>query len=215
LRSAIKPARTAGRRGRPSRNEERDITLAILDAALVLFLEHGYGATSMKRIGEQARVAPNTLYARFPDKATLFRAIVEWKAAIWKVTNPPRHAKPGSSMTEVIEVALTGVFDAMEREDISAIGRLLAQEAERFPELPQIYHENATRIGHEGLVQSIRQSSECTLSEDEIHDLAYTILECASGHINLRMLNSGSGQETHRRAAKRIATLLSRGVIRK
>jgi hypothetical protein len=50
---------------------------------------------------------------------------------------PPRHAKPGSSMTEVIEVALTGVFDAMEREDISAIGRLLAQEAERFPELAQ------------------------------------------------------------------------------
>ncbi|WP_255254768.1 hypothetical protein [Novosphingobium sp. Chol11] len=40
-------------------------------------------------------------------------------------------------MTEVIEVALTGVFDAMEREDISAIGRLLAQEAERFPELAQ------------------------------------------------------------------------------
>ncbi|WP_097092244.1 helix-turn-helix domain-containing protein [Novosphingobium sp. Chol11] len=68
LRSAIKPARTAGRRGRPSRNEEREITLAIRDAALVLFLEHGYGATSMKRIGEQAGVAPNTLYARFPTR---------------------------------------------------------------------------------------------------------------------------------------------------
>ncbi|EQB06425.1 hypothetical protein L288_11275 [Sphingobium quisquiliarum P25] len=212
---AVKQVRTAGRRGRPSREEEREITLAILDAALRLFLNDGYGATSMKRIGEEAGVAPNTLYARFPDKATLFRAIVEWKAALWKVTNPPRYARPGSPMMEVIEVALTAVFDAMEREDISAIGRLLAQETERFPELAQIYHENATRVGQDGLVESIRQSSDCTLTEEEMYDLAKTMLECASGHMNLRMFNGGSGQETHRRAAKRIATLLSRGSVRR
>jgi hypothetical protein len=33
------------------------------------------------------------------------------------------------------------------------------------------------------------------LYEDQIHDLAYTVLECSSGHLNLRMLNSGGGQE--------------------
>ena len=209
-----KQARTVGRRGRPSREEEREITLAILDAALGLFLESGYGATSMKRIGEQAGVAPNTLYARFPDKATLFRAIVEWKAALWKVTNPPRYAKVGAPMLEVIEVALTAMFEAMDREDISAIGRLIAQEADRFPELAQIYHENATMVGQDGLVNSINQSIDCSLSETETLDLAKTMLECAIGHMNLSMFNSGSGQETHRRAAKRIASLLAGGAAK-
>lgn len=208
---AIKPVRTTGRRGRPSREEEREITLAILDAALRLFLDHGYGATSMKRIGEEAGVAPNTLYARFPNKDTLFRALVEWKATIWKVTNPPRFAKPGSTIMEVIEVALAEVFEAMDREDISTIGRMLTQEAERFPELTQIYHENATRIGQKGLVESIRQCSDCSLSEDGVHDLARTMLECASGNMHLRMFSGASGRESNRRAAKRIATLLSRG----
>ncbi|MFC4593227.1 TetR/AcrR family transcriptional regulator [Sphingobium tyrosinilyticum] len=211
----MKQARTIGRRGRPSREGEREITLAILDAALQLFLTNGYGATSMKRIGEEAGVAPNTLYARFPEKATLFRAIVEWKTAVWKVTNPPRYAKPGSPISEVIEVAMNAMFEAMDREDVSAMGRLLAQETERFPELAQIYSETAARVGQEGLIESMRASSDCGLSEKELSDLANTMMECASGHMNRRMFNGNSGQESHRRAAKRIAKLLSYGAAQR
>ena len=201
-------ARATGKRGRPSKEEERTISLAILDSALRLFLELGYGATSMKRIGEEAGVAPNTLYARFPDKEVLFKAIVEWKIALWKVTNPPRYAPPGASLEEALKVAVLAIFEAMDREDISALGRLLTLEAERFPEMAIIYRDIAITVGHDGLVSSIRHSRDCNLSEDDIRNLARTLLECVTGHMHLRRLN-GVEAESHRRAASRIARVFT------
>lgn len=213
LPDKTKSMRANGKRGRPSREQERAITLSILDAALRLFLDHGYGATSMKRIGEAAGVAPNTLYLRYPTKAALFRAITEWKVALWKVTNPPRSASRGSPLYDVLEVAVAALFDAMEREDISAISRLLTLEAERFPELVSIYHEIATTVGQESLVDSIVHCSDNNISEAAAKDMARTVLEVAVGHMQLRMLNTGGGIESHRRAARRIARVFARADV--
>jgi AcrR family transcriptional regulator len=46
---------------------------AILDAARQLFEEHGYGATSMQSIAEDAEVAVKTIYLAFGGKAALLR----------------------------------------------------------------------------------------------------------------------------------------------
>jgi len=202
-------ARPTGKRGRPSRAAERTITVLILDAALQLFLEFGYGATSMKRIGEVAGVAPNTLYARYPDKADLFKAIIEWKAALWKVTNPPRFAPPGSTLYDVLKVAIVAILEAMDREDISSIGLLLEMEARRFPELALIYHEVVTTAGHYGLPASIQSCGDCDLSEQEAEDIARTVVECVVGHAKLQAYN-GSDIESHRKAADRIAKVFTR-----
>ncbi len=202
-------ARPTGKRGRPSRDGERAITVSILDAALKLFLEFGYGATSMKRIGEVAGVAPNTLYARYPDKADLFRAIIEWKAALWKVTNPPRFAPPGSTLYDVLKVAIIAMLEAMDRDDISAIGLLLAMEAGRFPELALIYHEVVTTAGHYGLPESIQSCGDCDLSEQEAGDIARTVIECIVGHTKLQAFD-GTNVEPHRKAAERIASIFTR-----
>src|SRR5262249_22306431 len=41
-----------------------------------LFLARGYGATSLNEIARAARVSKATLYARFPSKADLLRAVI-------------------------------------------------------------------------------------------------------------------------------------------
>jgi AcrR family transcriptional regulator len=105
-----------GKRGRPSREQEREISSDILEAALQVFLEHGFGATSMKRVSEAAGVAPNTLYARFSDKESLFEAIIDWKVETWKITNPPRYAPKGSDLRSVLKVAVAALIEAMGRE---------------------------------------------------------------------------------------------------
>jgi len=46
-------------------------------AATRLFLEDGYDATSMVRIADEARVAPNTLYWYFTDKDALLIAVLD------------------------------------------------------------------------------------------------------------------------------------------
>lgn len=198
--------RTEGKRGRPSKAEEGAITIAILNAGLRLFLQDGYGATSMKRVGEEAGVAPNTLYGRFPDKPALFKAIVGWKAAMWKVTSPARHAPAGASLKEVVRVAVLAMLEAMEREDISAMGRLLILEASRFPELSTIYYEGAARIGEEGLITSIKTAG---LSEKDAANLSQTLLECAAGHMNLRHFRSADYTESNEKAAERISAMFS------
>jgi AcrR family transcriptional regulator len=205
-------SRTSVRRGRPSRAREREITDGIVQAALRLFLADGYGATSMKRIGEEAGVAPNTLYSRFPDKAALFRAIVEWKAAIWKITIPPRRVRSRALLAEILESAAIDMIEAMEREDISAIGRLLSVEAERFPELATIYYENAMLIGRSDLVKRIERAPDCALNAADARDLVTTLVECVTGYSHLRLLQpQPTGQNARREAARRITRIIARG----
>lgn len=49
----------------------------ILDAALPLFSERGYGATSMDSIAKAAGVTKPVLYDCYPNKAELFRALID------------------------------------------------------------------------------------------------------------------------------------------
>jgi len=49
----------------------------ILDAALKLFSHHGYGATSVNDIAEEAGVSKGNVYHHFLDKETIFRALLD------------------------------------------------------------------------------------------------------------------------------------------
>jgi len=59
----------------------------VLDAALRLFARHGYGATTVRQIAEEAGVSVGAVYHHFPDKEAMFRALIEEYKAI---TNEPR-----------------------------------------------------------------------------------------------------------------------------
>lgn len=49
----------------------------ILDAALKLFSHKGYGATSVRDISEEAGLSKGNVYHHFPDKETIFRALLD------------------------------------------------------------------------------------------------------------------------------------------
>ena len=50
--------------------------LAIEDAAVELFMEHGYHATSMRQIAEHAGLALGGIYNHFASKEELFEATI-------------------------------------------------------------------------------------------------------------------------------------------
>jgi TetR/AcrR family transcriptional regulator of autoinduction and epiphytic fitness len=50
--------------------------LAIEDAAVALFMEHGYHATSMRQIAERAELALGGIYNHFASKDEIFEAII-------------------------------------------------------------------------------------------------------------------------------------------
>lgn len=64
------PRRAKIRPGEPGRER-------VLDAAVELFGERGYHATSIAEIGERAGIAKSVLYHYFESKAALYEAIVE------------------------------------------------------------------------------------------------------------------------------------------
>ena len=64
--------------GRPKDPEKR---LAILRAARQLFFERGFQAVSIEGIAVAAGVARMTVYGHFPDKETLFGAVVSAQGA--------------------------------------------------------------------------------------------------------------------------------------
>jgi AcrR family transcriptional regulator len=49
----------------------------ILDSALKLFSHRGYGATSVRDIAEEAGLSKGNVYHHFPDKESIFRALLD------------------------------------------------------------------------------------------------------------------------------------------
>ena len=63
--------------GRPRKGEESLSRDRLLDTALKLFLEHGYGNLSLETIARDARVSMRTIYSQFGGKAGLFGAVIK------------------------------------------------------------------------------------------------------------------------------------------
>lgn len=81
---AEKPKRQDGRGpGRPTREQIALRNLELLDRSLDLFLQNGFEATTIDAISTSIGMSRRTIYARYGDKTTLFkaalqRAIDEW-----------------------------------------------------------------------------------------------------------------------------------------
>ena len=62
----------------PQRQEQARATrLAILEAARALFVQHGYGATTLQGIADRASVSVATVYAAFGNKRTVLKELVD------------------------------------------------------------------------------------------------------------------------------------------
>jgi len=104
-KQAKPPAKAQKRRpGRPTLSNEE-----LLDKALDLFLERGFEGTSIEAICSTAGMAKRTVYARYGDKTTLFKAAISRAIEEWIV--------PVARLRE----AETGNFE----EDLLTIGRIL------------------------------------------------------------------------------------------
>lgn len=67
--------------GRRERTKQAN-RAAILDAARAEFAEHGYDAAAVRHIVARTELAPGTFYNYFPDKESIFRALVEDSIAV-------------------------------------------------------------------------------------------------------------------------------------
>jgi AcrR family transcriptional regulator len=103
------PARA--RTGRRERTKAANRT-AILDAARDVFAEHGYDVAAVRHIVARTPLAPGTFYNYFPDKESIFRALVE--ESIARVREELRAARrEATDIDQFVGGAYRAYFTAM------------------------------------------------------------------------------------------------------
>src|SRR5918912_133905 len=85
---------------------------AILDAARAVFAEHGYEGAAVRHIVARTPLAPGTFYNYFPDKESIFRALVN--DSIARVREELRAARrEATNLDEFVGGAYHAYFEAM------------------------------------------------------------------------------------------------------
>lgn len=127
--------------GRPCKGEELLSRDRVLDSALQLFLEHGYGKLSMETIARDARVSLRTIYRHFDGKAGLFGALIK------RCTDQFIGSLSDECPLEEALIAFGQQFlFRVTRPNVLRMRAILIGEARQFPDLAtQFYEQGPSR----------------------------------------------------------------------
>ncbi len=113
----------------------------ILQAAMTLFMERGYAATSTLAIASAAKVSKRDLYAAFVSKRDILAACVRKRAGAMQA--PLLLERPASreELTAVLVRYGAGMRDGVTDPQVIAAYRLAILEVPHTPEVAQALHE--------------------------------------------------------------------------
>lgn len=127
-------------RGRIPAGELAQHEEAFLDAASILFREHGFARVSIDMIARAARVSPKTIYARYGGKSGLFGAVIRKMVAPALATQDifaeQRNAEPIAVLRKVAAAFLERLLDP----EALSLHRMMIAEATHLPELSELYY---------------------------------------------------------------------------
>lgn len=121
--------------------EVRALEDRLISVARSTFLRNGYGLTSINEIAKAARVSRNTLYARFPTKADLFRNIVERQIAAFNLRSDPSSMPESETLADRMRAFANLALRISLRPDVLQLNRLIVSECHQFPELAEAAQE--------------------------------------------------------------------------
>lgn len=199
-------------RGRPKVSPDVEQLKNIAEVAWHLFVEKGYGGTTMGDVATTARVSLRTVYRLCPAKPDLFKAVVE-------LHRRSMLALPGDYDNCTIEDALGRIFqidiDAEADKARTALMTLFIVEGRQFPELGPLVREHGAERSRELLAEWLER--QVALGRARVRDpqtAAKMLMDVAFGAISLK---SGSGPlwpggEDRRAYLKRCFAMISAGL---
>lgn len=134
LDTADKPAVRTGP-GRPTQKQIKERNRELLDKALDLFLEKGFERTTIDAITAAVGMAKRTVYGRYGDKMSLFKAALERAIDEWIIPVDRLQAQE----TEDLEESLVRIGRILTTNVLSPAGmrllRITNTESYRMPEI--------------------------------------------------------------------------------
>lgn len=119
---------------------------AIMDAAIEVFLQHGYVGASMDEVAARAGVSKQTVYKQFADKEHLFAEIILATATQGVDGFARAYADALQDATDARQALrdVAGYFvESLMQPDFLKLRRLVLAEADRFPEISGDWFERA------------------------------------------------------------------------
>ncbi len=143
----------------------------IVLAARKLFLEAGYGTTSMDALAAEAGVSKRTLYSHFENKETLFAAIMVGLCNETGCSYPSTLSEEAPPEQVLTEFALTmvGLVQTPEDRDIF---RVVLAEGIQFPELGKAFWGNGPEPARKLLASYFAKQVKCGVFAMEDPDTA-------------------------------------------
>lgn len=126
--------------GRPRKGEESLSRDRLLDSAIKLFLEYGYGNLCLETIAKDARVSMRTIYSQFGGKAGLFGAVIK-RCSDRFVTALAEDNELADRPEEALTAFAKDFLYCITKPDSVRIRSILIGESQRFPDLATQYYE--------------------------------------------------------------------------
>ena len=155
--STDRPRRRAGR---PTAAEAAALDLDAREAALSLFLAHGYDGTSMAAVARAAGTTKASLYARWPTKESLFTDVLGWAVARpdWPSPEPP--APPLDDLAAALQAVADAGWRRATDPAMVALSRIAVAEADRVPDLARRAQANTSWARRETVVALLRHHAD-------------------------------------------------------
>jgi AcrR family transcriptional regulator len=119
-------------RGRPKQRSDAEERQRITTIACDLFLDVGYGGTTMDAVAARCGISKKTLYRLFPAKVDLFGAMVaDHRRTMLALPRPDDGLPLDEALAQIFRL---DIGEAENRERLAFI-RLATADADRFPEI--------------------------------------------------------------------------------
>lgn len=184
----VDPRPSTTRPAPPGRPKDLEKRAAILDAAKVLFVEHGYDGTSMDAIAQRAGVSKLTVYSHFQDKDRLFAEAVKAKCEEQLPPDLFLADLKGPLQKQLLKIA-HAFFSLIISEEAIAIHRVLARQLPEDSQLPRLFWEAGPKRTQEAFAGFLRAETEAGQLDIEDCDLAASQFFCLlKGERHARLL---------------------------
>lgn len=170
----------------------------IMEAALKIFAQRGYDATTMETIGKSLGVSEGAIYAYFDNKRELFKAILEWSRNRFE-----RMASLSYETKEPLEVFLKSVVDMISDSyeslgDLAIVSGLFLEfyaEAARDRQLKKIMRDefDKDRETIENFLKAIKKGGQLGSNAD-LHALSLGFIALSHGYVFQLALGIGKDE---------------------
>jgi TetR/AcrR family transcriptional repressor of mexJK operon len=161
---------------------------AVLAAAKTLFMERGYGATSMDDIAKRAKVGKATVYEYFQNKEELFAAVVNRECRGHANLLCALDTGEGDLRARLIRFARV-FLDVLMRPEMIAIYRTIIAETLRAPQLGTAFYEAGPLRVRGALVPVLAEAARLgEIETDDVERAAIDLISLIRADLHLRAL---------------------------